>query len=189
MNSFSEALSEARLGDASEAFGLGSQDADGITFVRWSFWVNTPLTLFFMARQWPKELGWWSKAPTVRLQGISFVGRTVSGAIGRGSIAMATAAGSVLPSSQLTSALGEELSSGMGEAKDFAGSMLWGVGSTLKMTSPRNSVDADGPNEALAVNYPHLVAIYTKAGRDAELPYSPPDTSGLIAKCLGRSGV
>lgn len=71
----------------------------------------------------------------------------------------------------------------MDEAKGFAGSMLSGMGSTLKMT---NSADFDGPNEALAVKYPHLVEIYIKAGRAAELFYAPPDTSGLIAKCRAK---
>ena len=183
-----ESLTDA-LGDASEALGaglgLGSKDADGITFVRWSFWFNMPLVVFFMAREWPKYFGWWKRAPVVHLQGLSFVGRTVGGAIGGiGGAAgrMATAAGSVLPSSQLTSALGEELTTGMDEAKSLAGNIFEGVGNTLKLTSR----DSEGPNEALAVKYPHLVAIYTKAGRAAELPYAPPDTSALITKCLDR---
>ena len=111
MNSLSESLSSSSggLGEhASEAFGLGSKGVDGITFVRWSFWFNMPLTLFFMAREWPKYFGWWKKAPKVHLQGVSFVSRAIGGAAGK----MATAAGSVLPSSQLGSALGAELTTG-----------------------------------------------------------------------------
>ena len=95
---------------------LGSADADGITFVRWSFWFNMPLTLFFIAREWPKYFGWWKKAPVeLAADRLATVGRTVGGAVGAvGGAAgrMATAAGSVLPSSQLTSALGEELTTG-----------------------------------------------------------------------------
>jgi hypothetical protein len=107
------------LHQVGEAFDLGSADADGITFVRWSFWFNMPLTLFFIAREWPKYFGWWKKTPVERAADrLATVGRTVGGAVGAvGGAAgrMATAAGSVLPSSQLTSALGEELTTGTSE--------------------------------------------------------------------------
>ena len=49
----------------------------------------------------------------------------------------------------------------MSEVKGFAGSVLSGATRTLKIT---HGSGADGPNEALAVEYPHLVEIYTKAG-------------------------
>ena len=58
------------------------------------------------------------------------------------------------------------LLAGVSEVKGFAGSVLSGVGGTLKMT---HGSSFDGPNEALAVEYPHLVEIYTKAGRAALL--------------------
>ena len=102
---------------------LGSADADGITFVRWSFWFNMPLTLFFIAREWPKYFGWWKKAPVeLAADRLATVGRTVGGAVGAvGGAAgrMATAAGSVLPSSQLTSALGDELSTGTSQSSQY----------------------------------------------------------------------
>ena len=71
----------------------------------------------------------------------------------------------------------------MSEVKGFAGSVLSGATRTLKIT---HGSGADGPNEALAVEYPHLVEIYTKAGRAAELRYVQPDTSGLIAQCRAK---
>ena len=71
----------------------------------------------------------------------------------------------------------------MSEVKGFAGSVLSGATRTLKIT---HGSGADGPNEALAVEYPHLVEIYTKAGRAKELRYVQPDTSGLIAQCRAK---
>ena len=80
---------------------------------------SNTLTLFFIAREWPKYFGWWKKTPVeLAADRLATVGRTVGGAVGAvGGAAgrMATAAGSVLPSSQLTSALGEELTTGTSE--------------------------------------------------------------------------
>ena len=171
--------------------GFGSMTDDGLTFVQWSVWINLPLTLFFIAREWPKSFGWWHQAPDVHLQALSFVGRTLakgSEAIGGAANNLATVAGSALrvPSTQLTSALGEEISTGIEEAKNFAGNVVSSVSSTLKLT-PRQL--QEGSNEALAVKYLELVAIYTKAGREAELLYAPPDTSALLMKCLEGVGV
>ena len=33
---------------------FGSQDDDGQKFVVWSFWINAPLTLLFILREWPR---------------------------------------------------------------------------------------------------------------------------------------
>jgi len=75
-----------------------------------------PFTLFFIAREWPKYFGWWKRNPVeIAADRLATVGRTVGGAVGAvgGAVGgIASAAGSVLPSSQLTSALGEELTTG-----------------------------------------------------------------------------
>ena len=34
------------------SFGLGSEADDGLDFVGWSTWVNTPIVLFFIVREW-----------------------------------------------------------------------------------------------------------------------------------------
>ena len=92
---------------------FGSSDSDGITFVRWSFWFNMPFTLFFIVREWPKYFGWFKRNPVdIAADRLATVGRKVGGAVGAVGGAVGHAAGSVLPSTQLTSALGEELTTG-----------------------------------------------------------------------------
>ena len=43
----------------------------------------------------------------------------------------------------------------------------------------------DSTNEALALTFSDLEDNYKKAGRQAELRYSPPDTTKLILQCRG----
>ena len=178
-------FSELGVGSITQlpSLGLGLRSEDGLIFVQWSLWVNAPVTIFFIIRQWPRYFGDKLRGLRGANAGIQVMtlaqqlnrslaqgGQAITGAAGK----FAAAASSALPDSRIKVALGDELRSGMEGASSLAASMFSSLGASLKLT-PRHDQGAPS-TAALAVKYEDLVHMYEKV-RPRALSNDP--TGGL----------
>ena len=153
------------------SLGFGSPDDDGLNFVVWSTWLNAPPTLFFIVREWAK----WIK-PAAAAGGAAHAG-------GNTGKAKETASGKhgEMSDGRSAPALVERAIAGSiwSRSEDTE---LAGLAASLTAAAAEGGAHGSArPNRALALSHTELVRIYRKAGREAELRYSPPDTRGNTA--------
>jgi hypothetical protein len=149
---------------------FGSEADDGLNFVSWSIWINAPLTLLFIAREWPRF------GPATSAKAPPPTRPPASDTAAASSDATATTA--------TTAAGSPEKVGGIGRGRAIIGRAIAG---SVWTRLEEHEAGESSSNRAFDLSYSELVASYSRAGRAKEARYTPPDTAGVVAAAAAKS--